>query len=161
MSKQSSEKRFLGVLGSATEDGQVSVSHVSSIKDVNLLSQAVEEMNGKEMSGKSIFVGRAQKKVERQAELKRKFEQLKQERISRYQVRRAAFSRVWVWCPSGAVDFCGKGHLFPCKVRFKGWHLPKHCRVGLVIRASVLKVSTHCSWLCGFISLRCPFRRSS
>lgn len=43
-------------------------------------------MNGKEMSGKAIFVGRAQKKVERQAELKRKFEQLKQERISRYQV---------------------------------------------------------------------------
>ncbi|XP_006238863.1 polyadenylate-binding protein 4 isoform X6 [Rattus norvegicus] len=48
-------------------------------------NKAVEEMNGKEMSGKSIFVGRAQKKVERQAELKRKFEQLKQERISRYQ----------------------------------------------------------------------------
>ncbi|KAH0502031.1 Polyadenylate-binding protein 4 [Microtus ochrogaster] len=47
--------------------------------------KAVEEMNGKEMSGKAIFVGRAQKKVERQAELKRKFEQLKQERISRYQ----------------------------------------------------------------------------
>uniref|UniRef100_A0A4X1VPJ7 Poly(A) binding protein cytoplasmic 4 n=1 Tax=Sus scrofa TaxID=9823 RepID=A0A4X1VPJ7_PIG len=42
-------------------------------------------MNGKEISGKVIFVGRAQKKVERQAELKRKFEQLKQERISRYQ----------------------------------------------------------------------------
>jgi hypothetical protein len=50
----------------------------------------VEEMNGKEISGKIIFVGRAQKKVERQAELKRKFEQLKQERISRYQVR-------WCW----------------------------------------------------------------
>lgn len=44
-------------------------------------------MNGKEINGKIIFVGRAQKKVERQAELKRKFEQLKQERISRYQVR--------------------------------------------------------------------------
>ena len=42
-------------------------------------------MNGKEITGKVIFVGRAQKKVERQAELKRKFEQLKQERISRYQ----------------------------------------------------------------------------
>uniref|UniRef100_A0A2K6GKZ7 RRM domain-containing protein n=1 Tax=Propithecus coquereli TaxID=379532 RepID=A0A2K6GKZ7_PROCO len=42
-------------------------------------------MNGKEISGKVIFVGRAQKKVEWQAELKRKFEQLKQDRISRYQ----------------------------------------------------------------------------
>uniref|UniRef100_A0A2K6GL38 PABP n=1 Tax=Propithecus coquereli TaxID=379532 RepID=A0A2K6GL38_PROCO len=48
-------------------------------------NEAVEEMNGKEISGKVIFVGRAQKKVEWQAELKRKFEQLKQDRISRYQ----------------------------------------------------------------------------
>lgn len=43
-------------------------------------------MNGKDINGKIVFVGRAQKKVERQAELKRRFEQLKQERISRYQV---------------------------------------------------------------------------
>ncbi|MGH0185095.1 UNVERIFIED_CONTAM: hypothetical protein FKN15_016963 [Acipenser sinensis] len=48
--------------------------------------KAVEEMNGKELGGKLVFVGRAQKKVERQAELKRRFEQLQQERISRYQV---------------------------------------------------------------------------
>lgn len=43
-------------------------------------------MNGKEINGKQLYVGRAQKKVERQAELKRKFEQLKQDRMSRYQV---------------------------------------------------------------------------
>uniref|UniRef100_A0A672LXS2 Polyadenylate-binding protein n=1 Tax=Sinocyclocheilus grahami TaxID=75366 RepID=A0A672LXS2_SINGR len=48
-------------------------------------NKAVEEMNGTELNGKMVFVGRAQKKMERQAELKRKFEQLKQERISRYQ----------------------------------------------------------------------------
>lgn len=52
-----------------------------------LIRKAVEEMNGTELNGKTVFVGRAQKKMERQAELKRKFEQLKQERISRYQVR--------------------------------------------------------------------------
>lgn len=52
-----------------------------------LLLQAVDEMNGKEMNGKPIYVGRAQKKVERQAELKRKFEQMKQDRMTRYQVR--------------------------------------------------------------------------
>lgn len=45
-------------------------------------------MNGTELNGKTVFVGRAQKKMERQAELKRKFELLKQERISRYQVIR-------------------------------------------------------------------------
>lgn len=52
----------------------------------SLRAQAVEEMNGTELNGKTVFVGRAQKKMERQAELKRKFEQLKQERLSRYQV---------------------------------------------------------------------------
>jgi len=48
--------------------------------------QAVNDMNGKEFNGRLVFVGRAQKKSERQAELKRKFEMLKQERISRYHV---------------------------------------------------------------------------
>lgn len=53
--------------------------------------QAVEEMNGKDINGKMLFVGRAQKKAERQAELKRRFEQLKQERLSRYQVNNPGF----------------------------------------------------------------------
>ncbi|KAL6105774.1 pabpc4 [Pungitius sinensis] len=48
-------------------------------------NKAVEDMNGNELNGKTVFVGRAQKKMERQTELKRKFELLKQERISRYQ----------------------------------------------------------------------------
>uniref|UniRef100_A0AAR2LG43 Polyadenylate-binding protein n=1 Tax=Pygocentrus nattereri TaxID=42514 RepID=A0AAR2LG43_PYGNA len=48
--------------------------------------KAVDEMNGKELNGKLIYVGRAQKKVERQIELKRKFEQMKQDRMTRYQV---------------------------------------------------------------------------
>lgn len=53
---------------------------------LTLVSQAVEEMNGKEINGKSIYVGRAQKRLERQGELKRKFDQIKQDRIQRYQV---------------------------------------------------------------------------
>ncbi|CAL8285979.1 unnamed protein product [Lota lota] len=48
-------------------------------------NKAVEDLNGTELHGKTVFVGRAQKKMERQAELKRRFEMLKQERISRYQ----------------------------------------------------------------------------
>ncbi|XP_072548697.1 polyadenylate-binding protein 1A [Salminus brasiliensis] len=47
--------------------------------------RAVDEMNGKEMNGKQVYVGRAQKKGERQTELKRKFEQMKQDRMTRYQ----------------------------------------------------------------------------
>lgn len=37
------------------------------------------------MNGKTLYVGRAQKKSERQAELKNKFEQMKLERMNRYQ----------------------------------------------------------------------------
>uniref|UniRef100_A0A672M8L4 Polyadenylate-binding protein n=1 Tax=Sinocyclocheilus grahami TaxID=75366 RepID=A0A672M8L4_SINGR len=48
--------------------------------------RAVDEMNGKELNGKQVYVGRAQKKGERQTELKRKFEQMKQDRMTRYQV---------------------------------------------------------------------------
>uniref|UniRef100_A0A667XW25 Poly(A) binding protein, cytoplasmic 1-like n=1 Tax=Myripristis murdjan TaxID=586833 RepID=A0A667XW25_9TELE len=48
--------------------------------------KAVEEMNGKEISGKILYVGRAQKRTERQGELKRRFDQIKQDRIQRYQV---------------------------------------------------------------------------
>ncbi|NWU16162.1 EPAB protein, partial [Cephalopterus ornatus] len=46
---------------------------------------AVADMNGKEINGRLVYVGRAQKRLERQSELKRKFEQIKQERVSRYQ----------------------------------------------------------------------------
>ncbi|XP_072402672.1 polyadenylate-binding protein 4-like isoform X1 [Diabrotica undecimpunctata] len=47
---------------------------------------AVEALNGKElMEGKPLYVGRAQKKAERQQELKRRFEALKMERLNRYQ----------------------------------------------------------------------------
>ncbi|CAN9515491.1 unnamed protein product [Ophioblennius macclurei] len=47
--------------------------------------RAVDEMNGREIDGKVLYVGRAQKRVERQGELKRQFDQMKQERIQRYQ----------------------------------------------------------------------------
>lgn len=56
------------------------------LTEFSCLLQAVDEMNGKELNGKLIYVGRAQKKVERQTELKRKFEQMKQDRMTRYQV---------------------------------------------------------------------------
>jgi len=46
---------------------------------------AVDELNGSDLDGKTVFVGRAQKKAERQAELKKKFEALKMERLNRYQ----------------------------------------------------------------------------
>jgi len=43
-------------------------------------------MNEKEVKGKKLFVGRAQKKNERREELARKYEQKRLERLNRYQV---------------------------------------------------------------------------
>lgn len=56
-----------------------------SFEDAETASRAVEELNGKDIDGKELYVGRAQKKAERQAELKEKFERMKLERINRYQ----------------------------------------------------------------------------
>ena len=46
--------------------------------------QAVEEMNGKLVNGRPVYVNRAQKKKERQMELHRKYEAEKMERYNRY-----------------------------------------------------------------------------
>lgn len=47
--------------------------------------RAVDEMNGHEVQGVKIFVGRAQKKAERQQELKQLWEQRKLENLQKYQ----------------------------------------------------------------------------
>jgi len=46
---------------------------------------AIAEMNGKDIEGSPIYVGRAQKKQEREKELKEMFEKLKRERMSKFQ----------------------------------------------------------------------------
>jgi len=56
-----------------------------AFEEAEAAEEAVNQLNGKEMDGKTIYVGRAQKKNERQQELRRKFEQLKIERMNRYQ----------------------------------------------------------------------------
>ncbi len=58
---------------------RVSMSNNAS----HCILQCVDELNGKDVGGRPIFVGRAQKKAERQAELKEKFERMKMERINR------------------------------------------------------------------------------
>jgi hypothetical protein len=43
---------------------------------------------GKEVNGKSLYAGRAQKKAEREAMLRSQFEEKRAERLQKYQVRR-------------------------------------------------------------------------
>ncbi|KAF5911655.1 hypothetical protein HPG69_015631 [Diceros bicornis minor] len=46
--------------------------------------KAIEGMNRKVLNGNQVYIGRAQNKVERQSELKHKFEQIKQSKLTRY-----------------------------------------------------------------------------
>jgi len=69
----------------ADESGKNKGFGFVSFEDSESAEKAVEELNGVEMFGKTLYVGRAQKKAERQQELKKKFEQLKLERLNRYQ----------------------------------------------------------------------------
>eukprot|EP00105_Crassostrea_gigas_P001028 XP_011413033.1 PREDICTED: polyadenylate-binding protein 4-like [Crassostrea gigas] len=56
-----------------------------SFENPEAAKKAVEALNGNDNAGKILYVGRAQTKIERQAELKEKFERIRKERINRYQ----------------------------------------------------------------------------
>merc|ERR1712209_186037 len=67
------------------EDGKTKGFGFVSFETPEEAQTAVDDLNGKDLEGKTLYVGRAQKKAERQQELKKKFEQLKLERLNRYQ----------------------------------------------------------------------------
>ncbi|KAH7020936.1 uncharacterized protein B0I36DRAFT_252351 [Microdochium trichocladiopsis] len=48
-------------------------------------SKAVDELNGKDFKGQDLYVGRAQKKHEREEELRKSYEAARQEKASKYQ----------------------------------------------------------------------------
>ncbi|KAJ4416822.1 Protein phosphatase PP2A regulatory subunit B [Gnomoniopsis sp. IMI 355080] len=48
-------------------------------------AKAVEELNGKDFKGQDLYVGRAQKKHEREEELRRSYEAARQEKANKYQ----------------------------------------------------------------------------
>lgn len=56
-----------------------------SFEDHESAQKAVDTLNGKDIDDQELYVGRAQKKAERHAELREKFERMKAERINRYQ----------------------------------------------------------------------------
>ncbi|CAH1109265.1 unnamed protein product [Psylliodes chrysocephalus] len=68
-----------------TVDGSSKGFGFVAFGDAKSAEKAVEEWNGKELDGNVLYVGRAQKKTERINELKKKYEQLRLERYSRFQ----------------------------------------------------------------------------
>jgi polyadenylate-binding protein len=69
----------------SNEEGKPKGFGFVAFDDAEHAEKAVEELHNKEINGKVLYVGRAQKKGERQMELKKKFEALKMERLNRYQ----------------------------------------------------------------------------
>jgi len=67
------------------EDGKSKGFGFVSFESPEEALAACDDLNGSDFEGKTIYVGRAQKKAERQAELKKKFEAIKMERMNRYQ----------------------------------------------------------------------------
>jgi len=65
------------------EDGKSKGFGFVAFEEAAQAEEAVNMMNNYEMNGKNLYVGRAQKKGERQAELKKKFDQMKMDRINR------------------------------------------------------------------------------
>merc|ERR1712023_400304 len=67
------------------EDGTSKGFAFINFADMDSAKKAVDAKNGEEFMGKLMYVGRAQKKSERMAELKEKFDKIKMERINKYQ----------------------------------------------------------------------------
>ena len=61
------------------------VKHNMNYMYIFVNSKAVDELTGKEWNGQKLYAARAQKKAERQMDLKQQFEKRKIERINRYQ----------------------------------------------------------------------------
>lgn len=69
----------------SSDDGKSRGFGFVCYEDPDAAERACDDMHAKDMNGKTLFVGRAQKRNERQTELRRKFEQMKIERLNRYQ----------------------------------------------------------------------------
>lgn len=67
------------------DDGKSRGFGFVSFDDHEAAQRAVDELNNSDVEGHTMFVGRAQKKAERVAELKERFDRMKMERISRFQ----------------------------------------------------------------------------
>lgn len=66
-------------------DGKSRCFGFVNFDNVDDAAKAVESLNGKWVGDKEWYVGRAQKKAEREAELKAKFEQVRKERVEKFQ----------------------------------------------------------------------------
>lgn len=67
------------------EEGKSKGFGFVSFEEADQAEAACNELDGMELNGKKLYAGRAQKKAERHAELKRRHEIMKMERLNKYQ----------------------------------------------------------------------------
>ncbi|XP_056618373.1 polyadenylate-binding protein 1-like [Triplophysa dalaica] len=84
--------------------------------------KAVQQLNGREFKGKRLYVGRAQKRRERQAGLKHMFEKMKRERLALYQGVNLYVKNLsdCVDCEVLHKEFSPYGTITSCKVMTAG-----------------------------------------
>ena len=76
---------------SAGEDGKSKEFGFVNYTNHEDAQRAVDAMNEREIKGKVLFVGRAQDKKEREEELRRAYEKMREEKLSKYQGKRRRF----------------------------------------------------------------------
>ncbi|KZT60395.1 hypothetical protein CALCODRAFT_480694 [Calocera cornea HHB12733] len=81
---RSATSRPLSFRGTKKEGARASASP-TSYEDHEDAQRAVEDLNNREVNGKPIFVGRAQKKSEHEDELRKQYEHAKYEKAGKYQ----------------------------------------------------------------------------
>ncbi|KAI9105273.1 hypothetical protein DFS34DRAFT_574437 [Phlyctochytrium arcticum] len=70
---------------SRDQDGKSRGFGFVNFGDHEVARVAVEEMHEKEINGKQLYVARAQKKAEREEELRRQYERIREEKLNKYQ----------------------------------------------------------------------------
>ncbi|KAI8914500.1 hypothetical protein EDD86DRAFT_234907 [Gorgonomyces haynaldii] len=77
--------KIVSIALAVDEDGKSKEFGFVNYENHQDAAAAVQEMNEKEIAGKQLYVGRAQKKSERENELRQQYEKVREEKLSKYQ----------------------------------------------------------------------------
>ena len=102
-------------------DGKSKCFGFVNFENADDAAKAVEALNGQKFDDKEWYVGKAQKKAEREAELKQKFEQTMKETVDKYQGTNLYVKNLddsiddeklkEMFSPYGTITSCKVGHL--------------------------------------------------
>lgn len=105
-----------------------------NFKEPEAAAKCVEALQGKEHKGKTLYAGRAQKKTERQAILKQKFDDVRAERIAKYQGMNLYVKNLADNMDDDDLrkEFSNSGTITSAKVCTAAWCIRSCCKHGTV-----------------------------